>query len=255
MRNVLIYILLPVIFAACIEVDTRDEQIQQSIIVQGLLVSGEAPQNIRIFQLDEFGNTTSLSGAELVLTGPFGEVELIELEAGSYGNEDESIFALADYRLRGVGPENQLFTAITSTPPEFEITNPVPATISIDVNQPLQQIFNLDWTDSGDAEYILVLKVLAENPVEIPFQDGGGNFEVVFANPQPESGTVLLASDLRYYGNHELIIYAVSPDYADLFNPLLLVNRDDVPYISGQLTDAYGFFEAATKTSISFFVE
>lgn len=250
----LLYISLCVIISSCIQVDDVDNQIDKSILLQGLVVAGDSQTSIKIERLEESGSINPATGISLIIEGPLGTIQFIETSPGIYENTESVIFPSADYILRGNDLTTE-FMAEARTPAIFELNSTVPTVISVDPSLEFEQLMNLDWTESGNSEYVLVLTPLEANPVEIPFANGGGNFAVVFANPQPESGTVLLASDFKYYGAHRLDIYAVSKEYSAIFNPVLLVNRDDVPYISGNVSGGFGFFAASTKLSVEFTLE
>lgn len=253
MRKLLL-IALCIALNSCIEVDDANQQIDKSILLQGLVVAGDAETSIKIERLDLLGNINPAIGISLNLEGPLGTIQFVESSPGIYQNSESLIFPSADYILRGNDLNNE-FMAEARTPALFELTSAVASNISVDPNQEFEQLINLDWTESGNSEYVLVLTLLEADSVEIPFANGGGNFSTVFANPQPESGTVLLASDFKYYGAHRLEIFAISKEYSSIFNPVLLVNRDDVPYISGNLIGGFGFFAACTKLSIEFTLE
>ncbi len=253
MRKIL-YISLCVIISSCIQVDDVDYQIDKSILLQGLVVTGDSQTSIKIERLEESGNTNPAIGINLSIEGPLGTMQFVETSPGIYQNTESVIFPSADYILRGNDLTSE-FMAEARTPANFELNSTVPNAITVDPSQEFEQLLNLDWTESGNSEYVLVLTPLELNLVEIPFENGGGNFSSVFANPQPESGTVLLASDFKYFGAHRLEIFAISNDYSSIFNPVLLVNRDDVPYISGNLIGGFGFFAASTKLSVEFTLE
>jgi len=248
------YILILFSLQSCIKVDDTSNQVKNLVVVQALIVAGESPSEIRLQGRNDQGEYLPATGFLLTLDGPLGTVILNESSAGSYENLEAEIFPQAVYVLSG-SKQDVSFRAEASTPAIFELMNTVDAVIDVDSNQPFEQLINLDWTDNGEVEYVLVLSPLEASPTEIPFENEGGNFETVFANPQPESGTVLLASDFKYFGAHQLDIYAISKDYSAIFNPILQVNRDDVPYISTNLEGGFGFFSATTKLSITFTLE
>lgn len=255
MKKIVFIISFTLLFYSCEDVITEEEQFNRNLIVEALLVSGENPDRIFISRLDEGGNRISLENLNVKLIGPVSTVSLISAGNGKYSSIDELIFASADYTLEIIDGKSILRSTCT-TPPNFEFLNQTPELITIDTSQAFQQVLGLNWTDLEEVSYVLDLTYLGDEFNEIQFNGAdGGQFEEVFSSPQPESGTVLLASDFKYFGSHRLDIYAVYSDYAALFTPFQLTDNDDVPYISIEFNDAAGYLAGVTPISIEFDVE
>jgi hypothetical protein len=256
MKNVLLLISLALLLSSCEDIITKEEQFERNFVVEALLVSGDNPDRIFISRLTESGERIGLEDLNVELIGPFGALPLISSGDGQYLNNDEIILASADYTINIRDSETDLRSSCT-TPPNFELLNQVPQTITIDTSQAFEQVLGLNWSDAEeDVDYVLNLVFLGDESNEIDFNGvEGGQFADVFQNPQPESGTVLLASDFKYFGPHRLEIFAIYSDYSSLFNPFQLTDNDDVPYISNEFNDAAGYFTGITPLRIEFDVE
>lgn len=256
--KVLGYISLLVGFWAmwgCTEIPDIDEQKESRYVIQGFLISGETVRNFQVFQLQANGNLVRKGGLNIQIHGPLGSFGLNETSPGVYGNIEESILAQADYVV-SINDGKRTISGDVNTPPLFDWSSPLPEQINIVESSPFSQVLNLDWTEEGDVEYILRLTEPDDAPLEIDFVGSeGGNFATVYANPQPESGTVVLASDFNYYGNHQLTVFAVNKGYADLYNPSLILESEDIPFIEEQFEGGYGFVAGLTPIKFNFLVD
>jgi hypothetical protein len=255
MRDYLaILTLLLSLLYSCAEVPDSEEQYEKHLLIEAVLVAENEVDKISVKRLNPSGLPTPVADADVELISPLGSIALSHNDNGVY-TSDDLVLPSADYDLV-VRIDDHSLTGNAEVPPLFKWINSIPGTITIDPADPFEQVLNLNWTENGEVEYVLKLTPLDEDAEEIDFVGAeGGQFAEVFALPQPESGTVLLASDFKVLGNHQLEVFAIYPDYAELFNPLVSSNRENVPFIEGQIEGGFGYFTGVSQIAVEFIVE
>lgn len=214
MKNVAFIVLICAV--GCTDGDIAELR-ENTFILQSVINAGEAYQEVT---LRTFDGTTGeevpangiarlhTSAGTLLLSGSAGHFQTPENAPPVPFDEMGTVTCEAGGRI---------LSGRFHAPPELSVTGSGPTVFPIDTDVPQQSAFVISWSDIPANEYVVTLRCLEESPVLIPFAGQGGQFNQRFAGPQIDNGMILRNNDFLYYGQHELKVTAINPEYRDVF--------------------------------------
>jgi hypothetical protein len=162
------------------------------------------------------------------------------------------------YEIKGKYKGQNIEATCNIPPPISNLQSIENDTITINPDPPIGlPSYILQWTalDPAKYSYVLVLEVLENNPVAIPFSQEAGLFQSKYDGPTEIPGLTLFETDFKYYGLHKLTVYAIEKEFEDIYfyNPAdksgLLKNGPD------NIVGAKGFVTGVSTFSLQLLVQ
>jgi hypothetical protein len=158
-------------------------------------------------------------------------------------------------RLFGVYGET-LFRSSTVIPEEIESLAISSSSLYYTVGDPRSMLssagLTVSWDNKASDFYYVVVENTETDPE--PLNEMVADMPVMsFAMPSQADQFVISMRNIRYFGDHRVVIYHVNPEYADLFdNGELTSNAITRP--PGNVDNAMGIFTALTTDTVFFTV-
>lgn len=223
---------------------SMNDDSEQWLVVNGVLLANESVV-LDIAYLEDM-RTPQIERAYLESEG--GQIIPLQLIDGQLrGDENDFISANTLYTLE-ILAEKRNTSARIEVPPQLEINQVSAQVIPIDEASTGQPIFTVLWQNNIGTTQLLVLE--EESGIEIPFTVPSGQFSSSFNGPVPGQGATLFDTDFEFYGEHNLLIYAVPESYEEAFfyrpDPL----NGALNAFPDNVYNGSGFIYGATKIEI-----
>lgn len=240
-HSVYLFFLL-VLLGAC-EGSLNDNS-EQWLLVNGVLLANEPV----VLDIAYLGDNSTPQIEEAYLESESGQIVALQLIDGQLrGDENDLISANTLYTLE-ILAEKRNTSARIEVPPQLEVNQVSAQVIPIDEASTGQPIFTVLWQNNIATTQLLVLE--EESGVEIPFTVPSGQFSSSFNGPVPGQGATLFDTDFEFYGEHNLLIYAVPEAYEEAFfyrpDPL----NGGLNAFPDNVYNGSGFIYGATKIEI-----
>jgi hypothetical protein len=220
---------------------------KSQVVVRGYLYAGEAVQDIRLTGTLPLGSDDTvappINSAQVSLFKAGNKYDLVASAGDSgyyhYPGADLTVVPGDEFQIQ-VSYENRLITATTTVPPAPQEVTISKSTlqlpdfdtmfemrekgISMDSIRALTSL-SVSWQDETDALYYVVVKNLEDNPVSSDTQFRGGP-RTIISQPRPGGEYHINAMMVTHYGKHEVRIYRVNQEYADLYQSRNQDSRD-----------------------------
>lgn len=196
-------------------------------VVVGYLAPGH-PAQVLITREISYGSTdtlTAISGLSPTITYDGQPYVLAETSPGHYQSADLPLVAGQTYRLAFTyhGREITAETEIPSSPGGFtgSATSLVVPNIGSGSGFEMPDPIQYTWDNPRADYHLLVVRNVEHNPSPITFDIGGSPIEKpepAFRLP-PHRGDrqQVTLSRFSYYGEHEVVLYRIQPEYAALY--------------------------------------
>jgi len=245
------------------------------VVVRGYLYAGEAVQDIRL-------TGTLPLGSEDTVAPPINSAQVSLLKAGKkydlvasagdsgyyhYPATDLTVAPGDEFQIQ-VSYQNQVITAATTVPPAPQEVAISKSTlqlpdfdtmfqmrekgISMDSLRALTSL-TVTWQEEADALYYVVIKNLEDNPVSSDSQFRGGP-RTFISQPRPGGEYDVNAMMVTHYGKHEVRVYRVNQEYADLYQSRNQDSRDLNEPLTN-IENGLGVFSAFSSKSVYFTLE
>lgn len=248
---------IALVLAGCHKTDTGPET---TYVLQGILREGEAVSGIRVHSLVEFegeGMQENIGDAEVTISYN-GNIVVLDYDAAteSYVDTDEVIAVNPDTEYAivvNVGGKTLESTAVV--PPNVELVFNSEQVLPIDPETSSEPIFSIIWEAIEGHVFVLTLENQETDPVEIPFSNGGGEFDLFFQFPLDVTGVTIYDTDFTYYGTHRLSVYAISTEYEQVFYYSPASLRENLNNGPDNVQGGSGYFVGASSTWVTLEVE
>jgi hypothetical protein len=245
---------------------------KSQVVVRGYLYAGEAVQDIRLTGTLPLGSDDTaappINSAQISLLKAGKTYDLVASAGDSgyyhYPDTDLTVEPGDDFQIR-VSYENQVITATTTVPPAPQDVVISKSTLQLpdfdDMFQMREKGISMDsiraltslavsWQNETDALYYVVVKNLENNPVSSDSRFRGGP-RMYISQPRPGGEYDVNATMATHYGKHEVRVYRVNQEYADLYQSRNQDSRDlNEPLTNIQ--NGLGVFSAFSSKSVYF---
>lgn len=217
---------------------------EQWLVVNGVLLANESA----VLDIAYLEGNGAPQIEEAYLESEGGQIIPLQLIDGQLrGDENDLISANTLYTLE-ILAEKRNTSARIEVPPQLEINQVSAQMIPIDEASTGQPIFTVLWQNNIGTTQLLVLE--EESGIDIPFTVPSGQFSSSFNGPVPGQGATLFDTDFEFYGEHNLLIYAVPESYEEAFfyrpDPL----NGALNAFPDNVYNGSGFIYGATKIEI-----
>lgn len=225
------FISAAVIFAAC-ESESPLIPSSELIVVRAYLYSGEPVTDVQLSYTYDLGiDTTSgppINDARVVLAKDEHIYELVPSAGDSgyyhYPGSDLSVEVGDIFRI-SIEYDEQTITATTIIPPPPENVTISSNEFVIDAESgPFgarndTSTITVTWLNPDGSFYFILVENLEATltPVDDRFGDFLGRFRSFRSSPRDSDNYVIRRLDVTYLGEHEVRVYKVNQEYADLF--------------------------------------
>lgn len=253
------------ILFSCDEEPVNLEDIQE-VVVEGYLAAGTSAQ-IRLTELIVFGNEDSLQtidDAEVYISSDNETYSLEPIGDGFYKNEDLVFQAEATYNLEFeyFGKTITASTFIPSKTEELSISESLIYRTQINdftdlQNQDIPEPTEVTWTDPNDSYYFISLKNLEADPELVNNLFADNNIERPEIITPPEVTNTYFINqfrDITHFGNYEVIVFKVNPEYAELYQADDL-NTNSFTEAATNIENGFGIFTGVNSDTILFEVK
>jgi hypothetical protein len=256
--RILIAITLVCLLGSCLKLDQN--QNESTYVLQAILLEGLPVENIKLSQIAPLGATNDdlpVSGAIVTIHRNGVQLEpLVEdqNQAGFYFHPDNSIIISAGDEFEiSVNVEGSILTSHTVVPQSIQDVFLTETNIFIDSeNGANDPVVNIEFNGLLGHATLITLNSLESEPELIPFEQGGGNFALSYALPQPfqeEMEFTMYANDFLYYGSQELKFYRIADVYSEAFVYSPNGPGIEVLNVPDNVEGGSGFFTSATVES------
>jgi len=245
------------------------------VVVRGYLYAGEAVQDIRL-------TGTLPLGSENTVAPPINTAQVSLLKAGEkydlvasagasgyyhYPSTDLRVEPGDEFQIQ-VRYQDQWITAVTTVPsppldvtisrttlrlPDFDTMFQMREQgISMDSLRSMTSVA-VNWQQETGALYYVVVKNLEDNPVSSDVQFRGGPRPFI-SQPMPVGSYNVNAQMVTHYGRHEVKVYRVNQEYADLYQSRNQDSRDLNEPLTN-IENGLGVFSAFSSQSVYFTLE
>ncbi len=245
------------------------------VVVRGYLYAGEAVQDIRLTGTLPLGSdetvAPAINTAQVALFKAGKKYDLVASAGDSgyyhYPEADLSVEPDDEFQIQ-VQYQDQLITAATAVPPApvdvsiSRTTLQLPdfdtmfqmreQGISMDSLRALTSL-SVSWQQEANALYFVVVKNLEDNPVSSDMIFRGGPRPFI-SRPMPVGSYNVNAQMVTHYGRHEVKVYRVNQEYADLYQSRNQDSRDLNEPLTN-IENGLGVFSAFTSQSVYFTLE
>lgn len=216
--------------------------------VQSILIAGNNTQIVKINRIDD-GQV--VHGASIQVCQGVECFNFVENIEGEYENGDTAFHVNpgSTYLLK-INIEGKDITSSTTIPSPMQWANTTEVIIVIDPAAPNEATFSAIWSSDLPETYVLSFVENEENDLSIPYSIPTIDFNTVFGNPTNSNFISLKANFFHTYGSYTFNVYAIDPDYEEVFfyNPQLQQNNP--PEGPDNIDGAKGFFTSANRLSI-----
>lgn len=237
---------------ACSLSACRPDDATPTITVSALLVEGQQAE-VRVTAMNDFNEQKLDQDARVLLTQEGGSTWLLEAI-----DEDPFVYrhpageaviqSGSTYRVEVTHGDRQAIGE-AAVPSSIELVQVSATEIPINAASTGQPIFTVLWAADLERSKLLVLNE-PEGAQEIPFNVPSGNFATQYRLPIPGSGTTLFDTDFKYYGVHELEIYAIDKAYESLFFYTPSEGGARLTRGPSNIQGGAGFFTGAARTTL-----
>lgn len=256
---------------SCSEESIFDPEVEQ-VVIQAYLFAGEDITNIRVthtFPLgDDSLSTIGINDATVQLLHNDDVYDLTVSEGDSgyyhYTGDDLIIQENEDYHIE-IDYKGIFSSANTSVPekPENLLSSGTSISIPEDyspkyfVLDSSKHLIELSWDGEPDGLYFISIKNIEENPDSIVFLfgSGGGGMKMgkkgFISEPTSATSYTIQFQVLEFYGRHEIKVYTINQEYADLYISRQQDSRDLNEPISN-IENGLGVFSAFSGVSLYF---
>lgn len=223
MKAIKIIFLLTIISLISCE-DSEIDSIPEARVVVKALLHADQPIDIHIskeilFKREENDNTFYLEGLEVTMSDDEGSFILNDDGNGNYSStklvDTDYTYSLSfTYNDENINSS----TSVPSKPEDYTssrslikiepFTGGRPPTVS-------QETVELNWTNSDQSYYIVVVTNLEDEPE--PINTSGFSRPTFRSEPEISDNYDIGSADFQYYGMHSMILYKVTPEYAALY--------------------------------------
>ncbi|MCK5519540.1 MAG: DUF4249 family protein [Candidatus Marinimicrobia bacterium] len=256
---------------SCSEESIFDPEVEQ-VVIQAYLFAGEDITNIRVthtFPLgDDSLSTIGINDATVQLLHNDDVYDLTVSEGDSgyyhYTGDDLIIQENEDYHIE-IDYKGIFSSANTSVPekPANLLSSGTSISIPEDyspkyfVLDSSKHLIELSWDGEPDGLYFISIKNIEENPDSIVFLfgSGGGGMKMgkkgFISEPTSATSYTIQFQVLEFYGRHEIKVYTINQEYADLYISRQQDSRDLNEPISN-IENGLGVFSAFSGVSLYF---
>lgn len=263
MSKVIVYTFLSLIIflLACSKNDEVNYLPEDHILVEGYLYAGEPVQHLKVSQLDKTGASTliPLEDADLTITHNNIAYPLLA-DSGSNINYSAADFPGLEiienetYHLEVLYKEHY-YTSSCTVPPRIDSVIISSNTINIDITDPGQVMANISWTPVPGYKYCIFLRSPNSGAQPVSF-NASTHIDLSQENPFTrliEGESVdLKAGYFSHYGEWELYVTAVSPEYETYYQ---VSNSSHFSTAESNITDGWGIFTAFNGYPVTILVQ
>lgn len=270
-KNIILTICISwvIVHSSC--TDVEEVNLENNFVVEAFLFAGEPVDNIRLKTTFPISSTEDISeainDAAVQLVKDNVSYDLISSgDDGYYHYPDtELTIASGDHFRLEINNNKRLATAQTivpSPPTGAEISRDTvliprvgltPAGIQMlrDALQGL--VLNVSWSNTNrDWYYIVVENIETEKDPIFPMQiEEALEFFRFVSDPTQNDSQIIIGAGLRNYGTHEVRVYHVNQEYADLFENSDQDSRD-LNEPPSNIENALGIFTAFASEKVFF---
>lgn len=242
------------------EKDTIQSQLDNAVVLKGILVAGDNHATIELGKLQSVGDhgvEQPVQGASVFIAGGSQETNLGELAGtpGLYSSPvDEIVILYGDeYEVNVVVSDREL-SATATIPFPIQFLSISDQIVLVDETNPGQLVFECSWEEEEGFEYVFVLDEPGGEPMMIDFGVPAGNFSSIHQLPTEKTVLRIYDTDFKLYGEHELHIYKIDAAYSNLFRytPGLNHNAFNAP---DNVIGGSGYLTGVSRVSLDLIVQ
>jgi hypothetical protein len=233
---------------------------ETTFALQGVLKEGLVVEGIKVSSLK------SVDG--LIAEEPIGDADVVishngtqypltyDPAVGTYYDATATLDVLPEntYSIEVV-KDDEVLTSEAVIPPNVELVFTSEQVIPIDPDTGGEPIFSAIWSPIEGHVFVLALENTEDDPVEIPFTNGGGSFDTFFQFPLDVTGVTIFDNDFTYYGTHRLTVFAISTEYESVFYYSPSSLRENLQNGPDNVLGGAGYFAGASNTVITLELE
>ncbi len=270
MKKISVLLLIPLLFfLSCEKEILQQSDPEDIIVVEAFLYAGESVDNIYLTALLPYGGTDTvfqvISDAEMTLTHNENTYQLEPADSAGfykYSGNDLEIIEGDKYQIEFDYYDKTIIaeTVVPDAPTGVTISD---TDIYIDEDEllanPREFIQNLpqieiNWDESGDDYFYVLVENIEENPVDIELGGGSGkfgNFKFISTPVKVNSYRLLPLIIIQQYGTHLIRVFKVNKEYADLYESVEQDSRNLNEPLTN-ITNGLGIFTAFSCDSVYF---
>lgn len=242
-------------FSSCQKLDLQTSN-PDRVVVKGYLFAGHSV-SINIIKQLIYGSTDStthpVENIDVTISDSHGAIfPLVYQGKGVYASEKLIVAAGETYTLTFTynGKEISATTTVPSKPQNFYGTSLIKVLpIGSESGPPSHSKAEYSWSNPNNGYFLLVVENTEAKPTPINDTTKYEAFPAFRQSPTQGSTISLMGRSFYYYGNHNVILYAINKEYVDLYEDTGNTSQN-ITNPPGNIKNGFGVFTAINSDTL-----